>query len=378
MDASSIGILYGAGNIGFVIGAVAVGAVTARIGVGPALIVSGVGGAVATAILPFATGGLAVPVLFLGRFVGAVTIPVFNVNARALRQTRAPRAALGRVNSVFRLIDWGTLPIGALLGGWIGTVYGLHNTLVMAAVLGAASAAWLVVSPLWRVRHLDAPAESETDSLEPSSASWAAWHLGAGGLRHVARSAWSAAVWPTAVLRRLPSVRWAWLAIFGAVTQLAISVPAINTQMGAAPPFLYVLSVAAVLVCVLGNLRIPGLAIAALGGLLNIAAIIANGGYMPIDPAAARAVGHVPPTGYSHTVEATALYLQPLTDIIIVPPPLPFSNVYSIGDLLIVVGLAVTLATAAHGWNRVQPLRAGLTAQPEPNESTGQWRPADL
>jgi hypothetical protein len=117
----------------------------------------------------------------------------------------------------------------------------------------------------------------------------------------------------------------------------------VNVHLAAAPPFLYVLSSAAVLACVLRNVRIPGLVVAALGGASNLVAVVANGGFMPVDPDAARAVGQAAPGGYTNVVELASPVLKPLTDIIVVPPPLPFANVYSVGDLLIVIGIAVAV-----------------------------------
>lgn len=351
MDATSIGILLGAGNIGFVLGALAVGAVTARLGVGPTLIVSGILGTVATVLLPFAIGPAAVALLFAGRFVGAFAIPFFNVNARALRQSRAPREALGRVNAVFRLIDWGTLPIGALLGGWLGTAYGLRATLILGGVLGIASAAWLIWSPLRHVLRLDANF-ADGGEAAPARVPRADVRLP----RPTLLGAGAAIGWPLTVTGRLPTIRWPWLAIGGLGLQMAI-LPPVSLPLGTAAPVLYVASSAAVLACVLRNVRIPGLALISLGGISNLVAVIANGGYMPVSPGAARAVGHAMAAGYTNTIELADAALEPLTDIIVVLPPLPFSNVYSIGDLLIVIGLAVTLASAVYRQTRVEPPR---------------------
>jgi MFS family permease len=340
MDAGSIGILIGVGNVGFVVGALAVGAVTARLGVGPTLVVSSILGAIATVLLPLAVGAAAVGVLLAGRFVGAFAIPLFNVNARALRQSRAPREAIGRVNAVFRLVDWGTVPIGALLGGWIGTVHGLHATLVLGSLLGVASAAWVIRSPLRHVMRLEAgpdktpvgqpPSTERQDRRSPRPAM-----LGAAG----------SIGWPLTITGRLPNIRWPWLPIGGVAIQLAI-LPPLSLPVGDAAPILYVASSAAVLACVLRNLRIRGLAIVALGGACNLAAVIANGGRMPVSPEAARVVGHAASSSYTNTVELADAVLRPLTDVIIIAPPLPFANVYSIGDLLIILGLVVVVAAA--------------------------------
>lgn len=329
LDATSIGIIVGLSNVGFVVGALTVGVVTTRLGIGWTLTVAALLGGLGTVLLPFATGPFAIFFLCAGRFTGAVAIPWFNVNARSFRQARAPLSALGRVNAVFRLIDWGTLPIGALLGGWIGTTFGLHTTLAVGALLGIASAAWLVASPVRRVRDL----EMASSSSQPGSTSLAAARPRAPGLA-VRVGARLAAIGNT-------SFRWSSLAIGGFALQLALFLPRVNI-FGSATPALYVLSCVAVLTCVVANARIPGIAIMAVGGASNLLAIVANGGFMPVAAAAARAVGQRPPTGYVTTIEMDNPVLKPLTDIIIVTWPAPVANVYSIGDVLILVGLVVT------------------------------------
>lgn len=97
----------------------------------------------------------------------------------------------------------------------------------------------------------------------------------------------------------------------------------------------------------LANRRIPGMAVIALGGLANTAAIAANGGVMPAT-AAARAAAGLPPlaAGGAHfansaTVSSARLWF--LGDVFPWPRPLPFANVFSVGDVLLVVGVAVLL-----------------------------------
>ena len=343
MDAAGIGILIAAGNIGFVLGALPVGAITARLGVGPTLVISGLLGAAATMVLPFAVGAAAVPALFVGRFVGAVGIPLFNVNARALRQSRAPLETLGRVNAVFRLLDWGALPIGALLGGAIGSVLGLRAALTVGAILGIASAIILIVSPLRSLQRLEGTVGRTPDA--PMSAE----RVDRGGAWLALSAAGVLLRRPLAAVGRLPNIRWWGLAVAGALLQLMLFLPPVNARLAAASPWIYILSTVAVLVCVLRNARVPGLAITALGGASNLLAIVANGGSMPVSPDAARMVGHGIATSYTNTIELAHPFLQPLTDIIVVPNPLPFANVYSIGDLLVATGVAVTVAWALHG-----------------------------
>ena len=50
-----------------------------------------------------------------------------NVVMVSLRQRVTPDRLLGRVNSAYRLVAWGTMPIGALLGGLVADAFGLPS-----------------------------------------------------------------------------------------------------------------------------------------------------------------------------------------------------------------------------------------------------------
>src|SRR4051812_38148531 len=95
------------------------------------------------------------------------------------------------------------------------------------------------------------------------------------------------------------------------------------------------------------NRRIAGLPVIALGGLLNFVCITANGGVMPADPDALAAIGRSPASG--EFVNSTALAdpkLAFLGDTIPTPASWAVANVYSFGDLLILIGAFVLLHVA--------------------------------
>ena len=95
------------------------------------------------------------------------------------------------------------------------------------------------------------------------------------------------------------------------------------------------------------NRRLTGLPIVALGGLSNFVCITINGGVMPADPDALEAIGRVPSS--DEFINSTALEhpkLAFLGDIIPTPASWPVSNVYSVGDLLILTGAFVLLHAA--------------------------------
>jgi MFS family permease len=60
---------------------------------------------------------------------------VWNVITVSLRQRITPDHLLGRMNSTYRLLGWGTMPIGAALGGAVAEIWGLRPTFVVAAAL---------------------------------------------------------------------------------------------------------------------------------------------------------------------------------------------------------------------------------------------------
>lgn len=158
LDAAGFGLVYGVGNLGFIVGAITVGALTRRAGIGRAFAWSTYVGAFAMVLIALAGGVLGVVLLLVGRFVGAVAAPWFNVNALSLRQARVGDAIMGRVNATFLFIDWGPLPLGSLLGGALAGAFGPRAALAAAAACGVIGALWIRLSPASRLIDLGAAA----------------------------------------------------------------------------------------------------------------------------------------------------------------------------------------------------------------------------
>jgi len=151
-------------------------------------------------------------------------------------------------------------------------------------------------------------------------------------------------------LDRLPSLRLRWvpLILIGLLVQVAIFTDAVGRVVGDAGPAIYVASTAVVLVAVLRNVRIPGVVLIAIGAAMNLAAIVANGGWMPADPSALTSVGGLG-SGYTNSIVVSDPALGPLTDLFALPAWLPLANVFSLGDVLIGIGVAATIALAMRG-----------------------------
>jgi hypothetical protein len=141
-------------------------------------------------------------------------------------------------------------------------------------------------------------------------------------------------------------IRWSWLAVAGLVFQAGLFTQTGASLAGTAGPALYVASTAAVLVAVVRNLQLTGMPIVAIGALSNLAAVVANGGRMPTTAAALAAAGLAGPGDYTNSEVLANPALGPLTDVLAIPAGVPLANVFSVGDVLIALGIVVVLTSA--------------------------------
>jgi hypothetical protein len=153
-------------------------------------------------------------------------------------------------------------------------------------------------------------------------------------------------------LSRVADVRLRWLpllyaAVLVQVLLLEVLAPHISTGWARA---LHLLTYALGAAVVVRNLRVPGIAVIALGGALNLAAIAANGGVMPASPAAMRAAGLTDAASFENSAVVESPRLAFLGDVYAVPESLPLSNVFSLGDVVLVLGAAVLLHGACDTW----------------------------
>lgn len=147
--------------------------------------------------------------------------------------------------------------------------------------------------------------------------------------------------------------RWAALAVGGLLVQVVLFTPFGDRIAGDLGPAIYIASTAAVFLAVVRNLRMPGLAIVAAGAFSNLVAIGANDGAMPADPGALALAGFAGPGEYTNSVVLAEPAFRPLTDIYALPAWVPMANVFSLGDVLIGVGVAGAIVAA---------MRRGATA----------------
>jgi Family of unknown function (DUF5317) len=89
------------------------------------------------------------------------------------------------------------------------------------------------------------------------------------------------------------------------------------------------------------NRRVPGLLVVAAGALSNGVAIAANGGVLPASPHALAVAGMADSDGFTNSGIVHDARLWYLGDVFAIPAGWPLANVFSVGDLLILLGAAL-------------------------------------
>ena len=139
--------------------------------------------------------------------------------------------------------------------------------------------------------------------------------------------------------------RWAPLIAFGFLAQVVLFTDAVAERVGDLGPVIYVVTTAMVGAAVIRNLRLPGMPLIVLGAASNLAAILANGGYMPAAPGALASLGKTAPAIYSNSAVVPEPNLPWLIDRFALPHWLPMANVFSVGDMLLAAGVFVLVVT---------------------------------
>jgi MFS family permease len=156
LSAGEIGLVFAVDGIGMVLGAISAPAIERRIGLGRAIVLGPVIGALGIPLMLAATPEAAIPLLIAGRFLFGFGPIVFSVTQSSLRQSVTPAHLLGRVNASLRWLTWGFRPVGALLGGLAGEVWGLYTGVALAGLGLALCLVPLVISPVPQLRRLEA------------------------------------------------------------------------------------------------------------------------------------------------------------------------------------------------------------------------------
>jgi MFS family permease len=159
LQPAAIGLIFAMSGPGALLGSLLAGEIARRAGLGRAIVGSMVLGGLANLLIPLARGPqpLVVAMLMVAAFFRGVADPVYNINQVSLRQAITPDHLQGRMNASMRFIVWGTIPIGALLGGALGQLFGLWPTIAAMTVADLLAPAWVLFSPVRELRTQPEP-----------------------------------------------------------------------------------------------------------------------------------------------------------------------------------------------------------------------------
>ena len=119
----------------------------------------------------------------------------------------------------------------------------------------------------------------------------------------------------------------------------------------------------------LHNRHLPGIALVGAGTAANAVAIAANGGVMPASRAALAFAGRAATSaGFANSAAVAHPRLAPLGDVFALPAGLPLANVFSVGDVLLILGVHVLLQRTC-----VAPVRAASSAAPSRQAAGANW-----
>ena len=154
VKAGLVGVLIGAAAVGALLGSVVTKRIAARIGVGWAYTAGCLLFTAPLLLWPLAHGGhwLVLAMLFAAEFGSGFGVMVLDISIGAIFAAVIPDTLRSRVTGAFQAVNYGTRPLGALLGGLLGSTIGLRPALWVATLGGLAGFALLLPTPLPRYR----------------------------------------------------------------------------------------------------------------------------------------------------------------------------------------------------------------------------------
>jgi MFS family permease len=169
LAAQGIGFAFSIGSIGVLVAALITSRVTARVGVGRMLVLTSIGFSLSGLPVALASSAYLFPALALFGFMGGFFGVAWNINQVSLRQAITPPRMQGRMNATMRFIVWGTIPLGAIVGGALGDLIGLHATIWVGAIGGLLAFLPVALSTVRRIVTMPEPADDEPPSGTPAT-----------------------------------------------------------------------------------------------------------------------------------------------------------------------------------------------------------------
>ncbi len=161
LTAEAIGFAFSIGSIGVLVAALTTSLVTRRVGVGRMLVLTSVGFCLAALPVAAVPDDLTFAALAAWGFIGGYSGVAWNINQVSLRQAITPPRMQGKMNATMRFIVWGTIPLGSIASGALGSIIGLHPTIWVGAIGGLVAFIPVTLSSVRAIRVMPEPTEDD-------------------------------------------------------------------------------------------------------------------------------------------------------------------------------------------------------------------------
>jgi MFS family permease len=136
-EAYLIGIILSFGGIGAIIGATVCKRLTECYGQGIILFSTICVTMISSLMVPFVSSNSLMSLIILSflQFTQGLAVTVRNINQVSIRMILSPNELQGRINSSFRFVLYGVVPVGSILGGLSGDLIGIKISLFLGSML---------------------------------------------------------------------------------------------------------------------------------------------------------------------------------------------------------------------------------------------------
>jgi MFS family permease len=149
-----IGLVFSVGAVGGLAAAFSTDRIARWLGQGPTIWISIAVTAPFALFWPITQRGWLLWATAIGFAVSCFGVVVYNVTQVSFRQGLCPERLLGRMNASMRFLVWGTMPLGAFIGGVLGQTLGVRPTVWVGTVGGIFAFVPVLLSPLRGMREL--------------------------------------------------------------------------------------------------------------------------------------------------------------------------------------------------------------------------------
>jgi MFS family permease len=147
-----------------ILGSVLARRVASALKLGPTLVVSVLVCGLSYLILPIVGVGHALAALIICQITFGVADSIYGIHTMSLVQSITPANMMGRVGGTALSVVWGSGTFGFMLGGVLGTVVGVRPGIVAGALVIAAGAVFVILSPVRVMASYPEPARPDAES----------------------------------------------------------------------------------------------------------------------------------------------------------------------------------------------------------------------